>query len=181
MGPTRTLTVSETRVSDPKPGPAFTGHATTEQGWRRPLATLPWPARVQDFRRVFVAEPSLFRVAVLATRVFISVRDAFAHVHACESAALTRSGAPCPRVLQGDVPQRRHEGPQHLDPFLGTAWPRVNFSARQHGAHLGMRVRFTPQPACTCSPLTIALRSTCCCSVLRGRWAPSPPSRTISP
>ena len=77
------------------------------------------------------AEPR-FRVGVLATRVFISVRNAFVHVHACASAALTRSGGPCPRVLQGDVPQYRHLGPQNLDPFVGTVALRVNFSSRAH-------------------------------------------------
>ena len=43
-----------------------------------------------------------------------------------------------------------------------------------------VRVRSPQLLACTCSPLTFALRWSCCCSVLRGRRAPSPPSRTRS-
>ena len=42
------------------------------------------------------------------------------------------------------------------------------------------RVPLPQMPACTCSPPTFALRWTCCCSVLRGRRAPSPSSRTSS-
>jgi len=83
-------------------------------------------------RWILLAEQGLRHVGVLPARVFTSVRNAFAHVHACESAALTRSGGPCPRVLQGDVPQYRHLGPQNLDPFVGTVALRVNFSSRAH-------------------------------------------------
>jgi len=92
---------------------------------------------------------------MLPTLVSRSVRARFAHVHACESAALTRSGGRCPRMLQGDVPQCRHEGPQNFDPFLGTVTLNAIVSARQHSVQVGMKVRFTPPPTCTCSPLTL--------------------------
>ena len=73
---------------------AFTLHSTVEWIWRhqrRPLVTPPWPASVQDFRRrLFVAEPSLLRVAVLPVLVLRSVRARVADFHGCESAALTR-------------------------------------------------------------------------------------------
>ena len=131
--------------------------------------------------RTLLAEPGPIHVAVLPTLVLGSVRARFAHFHGCESAALTRPCGPCTRMLQGDNPQRRHEGPQNLDLFLGTASPRVIVSARRHGVHLGMKVRFTPRHACTCSPLTNPLRSSCCSTEPRGRLAPSRPSRTTSP
>jgi hypothetical protein len=96
------------------------------------------------------------RTAVLPTLVLRSVRARFADVHGCESAALTRLRGRAARNMQGDVPRRRHEGPHNFDPFLGTATPRVIVSARQHVVKVGMRVRFTPRPACASSHLPLA-------------------------
>ena len=108
------------------------------------------------------------------------MRNAFAHVHACECAALTRSHGSAARAVQGDVPRRRHEGPQLFDPMPGTTALRVNFCARQHSVQVGMKVRFVPRPACTCSPLNIFLRSTRCSMAPRRRRAPSPRPRAAS-
>ena len=106
-------------------------HARIWRHQRRPLVTLPWPASVQDFRRrLFVAEPSLLRVAVLPARVLRSVRSALAHVHACEGAALTRLCGRAAHVVQGGLPQCRHEGPQNYDQFLDTTSPRVVLSVK---------------------------------------------------
>ena len=88
---------------------------------------------MQDFRRrVFVAEPSPIRVAVLPTLVLRAVHARFADVHTCESAALTRLCARAACLVQGGLPQYRDLGPQNFDPFLGTLALRVNFSSRAH-------------------------------------------------
>ena len=118
---------------------------------------------------ILLAEQSLYRVGVLPARVFTSVRNAFAHIRLCESAALTRLCGRCTCVVQGGLPQCRHLGPHNSDPFPRTVTLRVIVSARQHSVQVGMKAHFTPRLACTCRPLTTALRSTCCCSVLRGR------------
>ena len=72
-------------------------------------------------RRILLAEQSQHRVGVLTARVLSSVRNAFAHVHACESAALTRLSGRCTRIVQGDVPQCRHLGPHNFDLVLDTS------------------------------------------------------------
>ena len=72
--------------------------------------------------RNWLAEPSVLHVgAPPARRVLSSVRNAFAHVHACESAALTRLSGRCTRIVQGDVPQCRHLGPHNFDLVLDTS------------------------------------------------------------
>ena len=89
-------------------------------------------------RRILLAEQSQHGVGVLTARVLSSVRNAFAHVHGCEYAELTRPHARAACVVQGGLPQYRHLGPQNLDPFLGTIALHVVVSARRHGVHLGM-------------------------------------------
>ena len=80
--------------------------------------------------RSLLAESGPIRVAVLPTLVLRLVRARFAHVHGCESAALTRSGGRAARSVQGGLPQHRHLGPHNFDPFLGTVALLVIVSAR---------------------------------------------------
>ena len=127
-----------------------------------------------------LAEHSLHRVGVLPARIFSSVRNAFANIHACESAALTRLCGRAACVVQGVLPHCWRLGPHNFDPFPSTITLRVILSARQHSVQVGMKVRFTPRPACTCRPLTFARCSIRCSTESRGRRVPSLPSRTSS-
>ena len=127
-----------------------------------------------------LAEQSQHRVGVLPARVLSSVRNAFAHIHTFDSAALTRLCGRCTRIVQGDFPQCRHEGPHNFDLVLDTSLRCVIVNAWQHSVQVSMKVRFTPRPACTCSPLNISLRSTRCSMAPRRRRAPSPRPRAAS-
>ena len=135
--------------------------------------------QVSLFRKL-LAKPSVHFAGILPARVLRSVRTAFPEFTRARNTCTARLCGWAVRVVQGDPPQRRHEGPRLRDPFLDTPLPSVNVSARQHSVQVGMKVHFTVRPACTHSPLTTGHRSTRCSTELRGRQAPSPPSRTTS-
>ena len=104
------------------------------------------------------------------------VRARFAHVHGCESAALTRPCGRCTCVVQDSLPRRRHLGPHNLDPFLGTVTLRVIVSARQHSVQVSMRAHFTPRLACAIFTSHRFLCSSRRCKVPRDRPPAPPPS-----
>ena len=108
------------------------------------------------------------------------MRNAFAHVHACESAALTRPCARAACVVQSGLPQCRHLGPHSFD--LGprhvlAVRHRQRLAAQRPGWHEGA---LHASANLHLQPTYPSLRSTRCSTMPRGRRAPSPPSRTAS-